>query len=191
MPNSFPGNVELVTNDKRGVSLLKEDYRKTNTPEFEYFITTLLPKIAHHRIRFDKKKRKQMISRIFTIQDEAFGLLILCNEYDVWVWQRKEREKGKKGNQLRIKKKFVDWNSGKNNSWSEQGISVFNCLCLEIQVRRDTEESKKMEKDLMDKLNKRQSSIPELNAAEPTWFDKKFGNGIAPPVFPINWSECI
>ena len=190
MPNSFPGNVELVTNDKREVSLLKEDYRKTITPEFEYFITTLLPKIAHHRIRFDKKKRKQMISRIFTIQDEAFELLILCNEYDVWVWQRQEREKGKKGNQLRTKKKFVDWNSGNNKSWSGQGISIFNCLCLEIQLRRDTEESKKMEKDLMDKLNKRQSSIPELNAAEPTWFDKKFGNGIA-PVFPINWSESI
>ena len=131
-----------------------------------------------------------MISQIFTIQDEAFGLLILCNEYDVWVWQRQEREKGKKGNQLRTKKKFVDWNSGNNKSWSGQGISIFNCLCLEIQLRRDTEESKKMEKDLMDKLNKRQSSIPELNAAEPTWFDKKFGNGSA-PVFPINWSECI
>ena len=170
-------------------TLLQENYRKENTAEFEYFITSLLPKIGHNRIRFDLKKRKKVISEIFTIQDEAFGLLILCNEYDVWVWQRKAREEGKKGNQLRMKKKFVDMNSGNQNSWSEHGISLFYDLCREIKERRETVESKKMEEDLMDKIINNHSKKSVGNIEEPTWCDLRFQDGMAEK-FKVDWS-CV
>ena len=44
-------------------TLLQENYRKENTAEFEYFITSLLPKIGHNRIRFDLKKGKKSLAR--------------------------------------------------------------------------------------------------------------------------------
>ena len=55
VPDSFPGNVKLVMDARKEVSLIQESYRKDNTPEFEYSITALLPKVGHQRIKFDRK----------------------------------------------------------------------------------------------------------------------------------------
>ena len=55
VPDSFLGNVELVMDARKEVSLIQESYRKDNTPEFEYFITAWLLKVGHQRIKFNRK----------------------------------------------------------------------------------------------------------------------------------------
>ena len=45
--DDFPGNTGLVMDKRKDVNLLHESYRKDNTPEFEYFVMALLPKIGH------------------------------------------------------------------------------------------------------------------------------------------------
>ena len=88
-----------------------------------------------------------------------------------------------------MKKKFVDMNSGNQNSWSEHGISLFYDLCREIKERRETVESKKMEEDLMDKIINNHSKKSVGNIEEPTWCDLRFQDGMAEK-FKVDWS-CV
>ena len=71
------------------------------------------------------------------VPDEAFGLLILCNEHHIWVWQNEARKQGKSKNQLRRKKRFVDCNSGSQDTWLTEGISIFDALCREIKILQE------------------------------------------------------
>ena len=57
VPDSFPGNAELVMDARKEVSLIQESYRKENTPEFEYFIIALLPRVDSVRIKFDTSEK--------------------------------------------------------------------------------------------------------------------------------------
>ena len=190
VPENFPGNVGIVMDERKDVNLLHESYRKENTPEFEYFFTALLPKIGHRRIEFDKHKRTKLVSDIYTVPDEAFGLLILCNEHHIWVWQNEARKQGKSKNQLRRKKRFVDCNSGSQDSWSAEGISIFHALCGEIKILRESRESIQIEEQLKAKLKQANPVAAIGNSRNETWFEKKYKDGIVEK-FRANLSECI
>ena len=88
------------------------------------------------------------------------------------------------------KKRFVNCNSGNKDSWSLQGISIFNCLCREIKARRNTEESKKIENELRDKFKQANTLTTFRDDREPTWFEKKFEGGMAEK-FECDLSGCV
>lgn len=163
VPSSFPGLLQLMIPDEESDEdyeditknvgyiegkCLHKDYRRKNTPEFEYFTTKLLHRIGVNRIQFEKKKRTNCLSDIFTVEDEAFGLLVLSNEYKNWKKQRELKASGKRGNSLRLPKRFVNGDSGQTMSWSTDGIQAFEVLCVEIEELRATEESKKIEHEM-------------------------------------------
>jgi len=138
-------NENEASGDRNKPKILHESYRVSNSPEFEYFMTKLLHRIGVNRIQFEKKKTTKALRNIYTVQDEAFGLLVLSNEYNNWIKQKEMKAEGKKGNTLRMKKRFVDGDSGRIIGWSHVGINLFYELCQEIKILRQSEESVKIE----------------------------------------------
>ena len=76
---------------------------------------------------YKKDKSTKLISEIFSVADEAFGLVMLYNEYDVWA--DASFTKTKESNQ---KKKFLDARSGRKDGWTEEGKNLFYELCEEV-----------------------------------------------------------
>ena len=129
----------------------------------------MLPSLGkEHKDRFEKRKLHATISNIFSPSDEAFGLMMILNELHVWdmqyhfeLDQMKKHggtflSKGKNKKRLpRGTKTFVDYRSGLQKGWSEEGLFVFNMIYKEVKKRR--EESKELEEMM------RQRFIKESN----------------------------
>lgn len=87
---------------------------------------------------------------MFTVTDEAFGLLLLYNEYHVWSMQQKFKDgKVDELTAKKTKKRFVDAKSGKRDAWTKEGRSLFNKLCREIDALRKAPTTGKVFEDLM------------------------------------------
>ena len=71
------------------------------------------------------------MSEIFTISDEAFGLVMLLNEFHCW-----EEAAEKLPGVRHAKKKFCDARSGNKKGWSEKGIKVYNRICKNLRSRK-------------------------------------------------------
>merc|ERR1712194_465804 len=85
--------------------------------------------------KFNEKKYKDLISDIYSVADEAFGLLIIYNEWHVW---QKQDEQIKKGESItREQKRFCDGKSGNRQGWTLEGIKLYNSLCRQVSVRRN------------------------------------------------------
>lgn len=87
---------------------------------------------------------------MFTVTDEAFGLMILYNEYHVWSMQQKAKDgKVDELTAKKTKKRFVDAKSGKRDGWDDGGRNLFNKLCREIDALRKAPTTGKVFEDLM------------------------------------------
>ena len=146
VPNSFPGSVALVTVEADDLMMedtinLNSNYRRygdAGNAEFIYFVTRILPAINPAYSNFKRQKGTKLISEMFTVTDEAFGLIILYNEHHVWEQQQKIKEHLIDGSVTKEKKRFVDANSGKREGWEGKGKHLFNKLCKEIvRLRSD------------------------------------------------------
>ena len=86
-----------------------------------------------------KLKTKSRLSECFTPSDEAFALMILDNELEVWDKQieRKNME-GLTGSKLRIKKKYCSGYSTKKRGWSKLGEKYYNKLIGHIKQSSNT-----------------------------------------------------
>ena len=94
VPENFPGVLKLNDsfaseimrgNQNHFELLLHDSYRALDSndevpPEFEYFYTHLLRHIDPNRTNFKKERKRRTLSEMYTISDEAFGLLILHNQ---------------------------------------------------------------------------------------------------------------
>lgn len=141
VPESFPGTL-VITPNKIGNPFLHKDYRQygeEGNVEFEYFIQYLLAELNPMRTKYKKLKTKSRLSECFTPSDEAFALMILDNELEVWDKQieRKNME-GLTGSKLRIKKKYCSGYSTKKRGWSELGEKYYNKLIGHIKEVRQT-----------------------------------------------------
>ena len=86
---------------------------------------------------------------MFTIEDEAFGIILVHNEVERWIDQlednsattstcsvQKDDLDSKKTN-----KRFCDPKSGNRDGWTKEGIELFNYLCGEVQKLRNDKET--------------------------------------------------
>ena len=147
VPDSFPGSVYLQVENKR--TFLHQDYRRYKggyDEAFQYFVTRLLARITPSRTNFRKQKHKKLLSEIFTVTDEAFGLFVLYNEWHIWVEQIEDGKKGKKGRDLVREKRFCNSKEG----WKFEGIQIFVSIVREVMYRR--KESEQFEKELRDRM---------------------------------------
>lgn len=148
VPDTFPGTIALV-HDKKGDIVLNERYR-TDNEDFEYYIHRVLPAINPTNSKFNQRKCKDLISKIYSISDEAFGLTVIYNEYQVWKDQEEMKKRGEKGKMIKKRKRFCSGKSGDKQGWSDEGYSIFNSLCHQVQVRR--QETGEFEEQLKQKF---------------------------------------
>ena len=123
------GSITLNTNYRR--------YGNARNKEFNYFVTRILPAINPTFSDFRRQKGTKLLSEMFTITDEAFGLIMLYNEYNVWDMQQQFKEGlVDEASAKIVKKRFIDAKSGKREGWVGGGRTLFNMLCKKIQQLR-------------------------------------------------------
>ena len=115
VPVQFPGCVELlevssVLNGDASKVIINPEYRSEASKEFFYFVTHILPAMNPSVSNYKRDKNRKLISETFSVADEAFGLVMLYNEYDVWAGNTTTvtKENGQK-------KKFLDSKSGRKD----------------------------------------------------------------------------
>ena len=97
---------------------------------------------------YKRDKDKKLIGEIFSVADEAFGLVMLYNEYDVWAGDTTTvtKENGQK-------KKFLDSKSGRKDGWTAEGKNLFYEWCEEVNMLREQPEtSKQLELQIQNRL---------------------------------------
>ena len=62
------------------------DTEEDQQAAFVWFVENILAKISSTRTKFIDHRTDKLVSNIFSAEDEAWALLILKNEYKVWVW---------------------------------------------------------------------------------------------------------
>ena len=144
----------MISPNDEGKALLNKEYRKFGKEEFEYFIIHLLSRTQPKRTKYNKHTRPiRSISECFTPSDEAFALLVLDNELQVWEQQLQLERDGKRTiKEMRLGKKYTKGYTNKKGAtcgWSRDGITYYNKLRTEIRkIRQETmvAEQKYMEK---------------------------------------------
>jgi len=124
------GGVDSVLHD--GYRRVDED-QESVPAEYKYSYESFLSLIEPNRTSSKRVNRRNLLSDIYTVSDEAFGLLVIHNELGVWGEQYKLQEEGKSARQLRINKKYAKHNSGE--SWALEGLAMYGALKLGIAGR--------------------------------------------------------
>ena len=151
-PTEFPKSLEINPN-KDNFPILNQQYRKVdandNVPhEFIWFVSVFLSRIQPLRTKFGEKCTEKLVSDIYTVSDEAYGLLVLYNYKEVWDKQQELKNAGRKGKDLCRKSKYIDSESRCKAAWGRSGINTYNELCKYVEKRRD--ESKGFEKKVLE-----------------------------------------
>ena len=82
VPEDFPGTIGLVS-DVKGEIILNPENR-SNNEEFDYFKSRKLFAIDPTFNKFGYRKGRELMSEIYSVPYEAFGLLIIYNKNHVW-----------------------------------------------------------------------------------------------------------
>ena len=120
VPDEFPGCVLVDEKPDSNRNHLKKEHRRFDgsiAPEFRYFMSRIMPAIAPYRSNYNKFKGIKKLSEMFTVSDEAFGLLMLLNKFDNWKAKAEEETNGKKAKHT--SKKFADGQSSNKEGWNQ------------------------------------------------------------------------
>ena len=167
VPESFPGVLKLNTTNQKEPLLSKGHGRFSvnGIPEFEHFIKTFLSEVQPKRTRYKRVRGQETISKCFTASDEAFALIVLDNELNVWD-QQIEKKKGSKcmKSDLRIEKKHMKrQGSGGKCGWTKKGQKLHKRLTDETVAQRRTgwreQEERKCQEKFRDEMGLQPASM--------------------------------
>ena len=152
-PSKIPKNFPHGIIDFEGNSL-KNDYRiygsdnktKEAANQFEFFVDYVLASM-NPKMDFNIRKKTCLVSNLFTPQTEAWGIMLLLNEYNLWEYDDAKGAPNKE-DPNRPKKKFTAQNNA-GNSWDAAGIQTYHKILEEVMKRRESELSKSWEKAYM------------------------------------------
>ena len=154
VPSSFPGSIGLLMEPNQQGVILSEEYRRYGevvNDDFDYFISRILPAVNPSKSKFNERKGRTLIGEMFSVTDEAFGLMIIYNEHHVWEEQEEAKRRGiELSRSNRKRKRFCDGKSGNKQGWMEAGRNIFNKLCKELKTRRD--QTKDLEENIMSRF---------------------------------------
>ena len=96
MPPKFPGDILVEFEEDENKNHLPEMYQKwvTPPPQFVYFMERIMPAIAPYCSEFHKNKGIKEIGEMYSVSDEAFGLVMLLNELHIWNDKAKKEKIG-------------------------------------------------------------------------------------------------
>lgn len=177
VPASFPGTVGLVCGDNgnggddgdNGSVTVNAGYRRYGTEDnedFYYFVTRILTAINPTNNYFEQRNHNELLSDIFSVTDEAFALLVIYNEHDVWNYRRER----KLGNTVERKTtRFCNdelllvgsqKRRQRQRGWMKEGRELFHDLCLEVdRLRKQPETGTDLEKRTRDRFRKEQGLV--------------------------------
>ena len=89
-----------LVSDKKGKIILDPEYR-SNNEEFDYFRSQMLSVINPAFNKFGYRQGRELLSEIYSITDEAFGLLVIYNEHHMWNEQEVMKQNGRKGTMIK------------------------------------------------------------------------------------------
>ena len=141
VPEHFPNKLLI---DETARDIIRPEYRRPNMfddDQYQYFLTRILSAINPGVTNFNTRKSRELISDIFTVSDEAFGLMMIHNEYRVWVEQKKIKDGPDPRRKGREKKRYCDQRSGSKDGWTQEGMRVFSKLCKRVKELREGEET--------------------------------------------------
>ena len=168
VPISFPGSIELVPDPNgREEAIINPKYRQygnANNEEFYYFLSRILSAINPACSNFRQRKQTDLISDIFSVTDEAFGLIVIYNEYHVWENLR-SRKIGGGGDAtvLKKRKRYCDANSGRRDGWMKEGQVLFDKLCRKVHDLREKPETGRELEEMIRKRFKNESGKYDEN----------------------------
>ena len=95
----FPGTLQLIMDPSGNksrpcwIQWTRNIPIQTTTTNY-YFLIRILLEINPRNCTIEQNKSKRLVSELFSVSDEAFGLMILYNEYHVWeLVEKSQREK--------------------------------------------------------------------------------------------------
>ena len=164
MPDDFPNNSIMVDigEDKNGIPKLKlpDKYRVGETQadfdNLKYFFSRMVVGCNATTHEFRHGKAKKRVSKIFSVSDEAYALLVIYNEVHRWkvdaekdankrvvgtIQNRTPEQQGQSGEKRkrespRERKRFTDSGSGDKEGWSLEGRKLYQELCKRIEELR-------------------------------------------------------
>ena len=151
LPTGFPGTVKVHFDKKKSPMVkLHEDYRRYEyghgDEDFLWFVENVLSAQNASKTKFAQRKSTKTVSEIFSVADEAFGLVVLLNELKCWEmdWKKQEREKQRNAanEPVEVSKLFFKRKSGKKKPWEDLSMMVHRKLCVQVTKRGEEEVSK-------------------------------------------------
>ena len=150
IPDDFPEGVlkknvnwELEMGEPKYT--IDPEYRTISSNGFLYFATKILPCVNARRTNFKVKRRKEALSDIFTVSDEAYALALLINEYDSYQFKLKtDDEVG-----VRPMKPFTSSASGSKLGWNTMGRKTYIYLCDKVKTLRNNQVLKNIEDTML------------------------------------------
>ena len=178
MPSSFPQKIISVDHaSKDNLIGWYSNYRKYDNGEteaFNYFVTRIVAAISPSVTQFQEKKKNCCISKIFSESDEAFALLIMCNEFHRWKEDADALENGEKQNNKRSRKTFVDPKSGSKVGWSKDGLELFNNLLRLVRHLRKAHNTGSQLEEAMRVQFAQENSVTDETTPAPVVADQHF-----------------
>ena len=144
----FEGN--SLKNDYRNYG--SDDKTKEAADQFEFFVDYVLASM-NPKMDFNIRKETYLVSKLFTPQTEAWGILLLLNEYKLWEYDHENGAPDKRD--LNRPKKIFTAQNNAGNSWNDAGIQTYHKILEEVTKRRESELSKSWERSYMRKQGKR------------------------------------
>ena len=162
LPEGFPRELlPLIGVD--GSVKMSDTYRKYDCDndtdsaaekQFVWFVENIVSKINPRKTEYPSRCAHHEISNIFHETDEAWGLMILLNEYEVWEWEAAKRMSDNKVLYCEANKKpktrFTSReNTNSKRQFSGRDIEMFQDICRLVRLRRSDDVSKEWEKKFM------------------------------------------
>ena len=143
IPKSFPGAIAIAPNykTKKFLDNNHQQCGEDGIEEYMHFVEHLLERVNPTQTKFGSAKTAETISSCFTTPDEAFASMVLDNKLHVWDAQHEKtrNNKGVKGSQLRMKKKYCTGHSKDECGWAQKGVDCYNILHVQTEKLREEE----------------------------------------------------
>ena len=173
MPEGFPGEILPVIGVDGSVKL-RESYRNYDSDaagmysaaekQFVWFVENIVSKVNPRKTEYTSRCAHHEISNIFHETDEAWGLMILLNEYEVWEWEAAKRMSDDMDAYCEVHKKpktrFTSReHTNSKKEWSGHDIDMFQDICRLVKLRRADDVSKKWETEFMAKKHRSKIAV--------------------------------
>jgi len=138
------GDVQKLRELCRNDSLLNIRDQE-NSEAFKAFVCLILPAVVR-KLHFRNSRCYKPISEFVTVPDEAFGLLILENNFEKW---EKYVNDGRKSNLAkRTSTKYAPSDKSTNWAGNSKALERYNCYYRKISERRTVVEQQDLENEI-------------------------------------------